>query len=269
MSVADNVREETKPIPDGGVPNAKRRSRETAPNAIGEFAGGVTEGLYDVAAETAQSVQDVLTTNPMTTVRKTGRVIAGAIDGAIAAEDTPAFIQASRAARAIRSASARDIGRAAGSVAGNVALGVVPEAALSKLAAVRRLRLAKPRPNFPPPQIGWVKETHKSTRPWVAYNDAANGARPGLAPALMRTMPDGSKRPVKFDGVQGDYVIDRKWGVRDAPHARAQLMRQSKVLSEHRLIGTWEVPDVAQKAKALKLLKKMNVTNINVRVVKP
>lgn len=28
----------------------------------------------------------------------------------------------------------------------------------------------------------------------------------------MRTMPDGSKRPVKFDGIQAEYVIDRKWG---------------------------------------------------------
>jgi hypothetical protein len=49
-------------------------------------------------------------------------------------------------------------------------------------------------------------------------------------------MADGSKRPVKFDGIQGDYVIDRKWKVIDAPHARAQLLCQSQVLAEHRLI---------------------------------
>ena len=83
------------------------------------------------------------------------------------------------------------------------------------------------------------------------------------------TMPDGSKRPVKFDGRQGEYVIDRKWGVRDAPHARAQLLRQSQVLAQHRLIGTWEVPTPVQRAKAVKLLKKMKVTNIKVRVIKP
>jgi hypothetical protein len=35
----------------------------------------------------------------------------------------------------------------------------------------------------------------------------------------MRTIADGSKRPVNFDGVQGNYVIDRKWSVRDMPHA--------------------------------------------------
>ena len=82
-------------------------------------------------------------------------------------------------------------------------------------------------------------------------------------------MPDGSKRPVKFDGIDGDYVIDRKWSVRDAPHARAQVLRQSEVLAQHRLIGVWEVPTAVEKAKALKLLKKMNVSNIKVRVVKP
>lgn len=97
----------------------------------------------------------------------------------------------------------------------------------------------------------------------------ATGAQPGRAPTLMRTMADGSKRPVKFDGIQGDYVIDRKWSVRDMPRARAQLLRQSQVLAEHRLIGTWEVPSPVQKIKALKLLKRMNVTNIHVKVVKP
>ena len=85
----------------------------------------------------------------------------------------------------------------------------------------------------------------------------------------MRTMADGSKRPVKFDGVQGDYVIDRIWSVRDMPHARAQILRKSKVLSRHRLIGIWAVPAPAQRTKSLKLLKKMNVTNIKVKVVKP
>lgn len=191
------------------------------------------------------------------------------IDTAIAAEDTPARIQVSRAAEAVANASARDIGRATGAVAANAALAATPGAALARVSALRRLRMARPRPTFDPPQIGWAKETIKSDEPWKAYNDSATGARPGQAPTLMRTMPDGSKRPVKFDGIQGEYVIDRKWGVRDAPHARAQLLRQSQVLAQHRLIGTWEVPTQVQKAKAVKLLKKMNVTNIKVRVVKP
>ncbi|WP_294239425.1 hypothetical protein [uncultured Sphingomonas sp.] len=191
------------------------------------------------------------------------------IDAAIAAEDTPARIQVSRAASAVANASARDIGRATGTVAGNVALAVAPGATLSKVAALRRLRMARPRTTYEPPQIGWVRETTRSKKSWKTYNDAAPGARAGQAPTLMRTMADGSKRPVKFDGIQGDYVIDRKWKVVDAPHARAQLLRQSQVLAEHRLIGTWEVPTLVEKNKALKLFKKMSVTNIHVKVVKP
>jgi len=85
----------------------------------------------------------------------------------------------------------------------------------------------------------------------------------------MRTLPDGSKRPVKFDGVQGEYMIDRKFAVSGKPRAVAQLLRQSQVLAQHRLIGIWEVPNVTQKNKALKLFKRYNVTNIKVRIVEP
>jgi len=129
--------------------------------------------------------------------------------------------------------------------------------------------LLRPRVTCAPPQIDWVKEMVLSEKPWKAYHVSATGSRAGQAPTLMRTMADGSKRPVKFDGVQGDYVIDRIWSVRDMPHARAQILRKSKVLSRHRLIGIWAVPAPAQRTKSLKLLKKMNVTNIKVKVVKP
>jgi len=52
-------------------------------------------------------------------------------------------------------------------------------------------------------------------------------------------------------------------------YAQAQLLRQSELLAQHRLIGTWEVPNEAERIAALKLLRQMNVTNIRVRVVKP
>jgi len=214
-------------------------------------------------------VHAALTTNPVTTVRNAGRGIAAMIDTAITAEDTPAHIQASRAASAVANASARDIGRAAGKVAGNVALAVAPGAALSKAAALRRLAIARPRITFDPPQIGWVKETTTSKKAWKPYNDSAPGARAGQAPTLMRTMPNGSKRPVKFDGIQGDFMVDRKWAVVNRPRSRAQILRQSEVLAQHRLIGTWEVPTPVEKTKALKLLKQMSITNIHVKVVKP
>lgn len=238
-------------------------------NPFTEFVGGVGEGLYDVGAETVAGGRAALTTNPVTTVRNAGRGIAGMIDAVIAAEDTPARIQASRAASAVANASARDIGRATGAVAGNVALAAAPGAALSKAAALRRLRMVRPRTTYDPLQIGWVTENIRSQKPWKAHNDAAAGAQPGRAPTLMRTMADGWKRPVKFDGIQGDDVIDRKWKVVDAPHARAQLLRQSQVLAEHRVIGLWEVPTPVQKTKAKDFFKTMNVTDIHVKVVKP
>ena len=166
-------------------------------------------------------VHAALTPNPVITVSNAGRKLAGMIDAAITAEDTPARIQIARAARAVASASARDIGRATGTVAGNIAIAAAPGAALNKASRLGQLRRAVPRTNYDPPQIGWVNETTKSDKPWKPYNDAATGARPGQAPTLMRTMPDGSKRPVNFDGVQGDYMIDRKWSVRDMPRARS------------------------------------------------
>ena len=239
------------------------------PNPVAEFAGGVGQGLYEVGEGTVAGFHAALTTNPVTTVRNAGRGIAAMIDTAIAGEDTPAHIQVSHAASAVANASARDIGRATGKVAGNVALAVAPGAALSKAAASRRLLIATPRMTFDPPQIGWVKETTKSKKPWKSYNDSAPGARAGQAPTLMRTMADGSKRPVKFDGIQGDYMIDRKWSVVNRPRSRAQILRQSEVLAQHRLIGAWEVPTPIDKTKALKLLKQMSITNIHVKVVRP
>ena len=82
-------------------------------------------------------------------------------------------------------------------------------------------------------------------------------------------MPDGSQRPVKFDGVDGDFVIDRKYGISLKPRSAAQALRQSAVLAQHRLIGTWEVPNDKQRLLALKLLKKNNIRNIKIRIVEP
>lgn len=204
----------TPPGTDGTKPAERGRGSDSTPvqqpNPITEFVGRVSQGIHDVAEGSATSLQAVLTTNPAATIRHAGREIAGMIDTVIAAEDTPARDQVSRAADAIAHASARDVGHAAGSVAGNVAFAIAPGAALGKVAALRRLRVAAPRDTFEPPQIGWVKETQNSKEAWKAYNDAATGARPGQAPSPMRTMPDGSKRSVKFDGVDGDYMIDRK-----------------------------------------------------------
>lgn len=108
-----------------------------------------------------------------------------------------------------------------------------------------------------------------SEKPWKAYNATATGARPGLVPTLTRTLLDGSKRSVKFDGVQGDTLIDRKRSVCSMPRAKAQTFRQSEVLSQHNLVAVWEVPDKKQLVAARRLLKKLKVGNIRARMVEP
>lgn len=252
----------TPPGPQRTLPSSNR-------NPTAEFLGGAGEGLYHVGKETVAGAYSLVTTNPITTVSNAAIGVAETIDSVLVAENTPARVHIARAVDTIAKASPRDLGRATGSIVGNVGLAVVPGAALSKVSALRRLRAVTPRTTYDPPQIGWMKETTRSGKPWKAYNDSATGARPAQAPTLMRTMADGSKRPVKFDGVQGDYVIDRKWSVVSRPRARDQILRQSAVLAEHRLIGTWEVPSPVQKTKALKLLKQLKITNIHVKVVKP
>lgn len=235
-----------------------------------EFMTGVGEGGYAVAKGTAKAIYSAVTTNPATTIGEIGNGISDKIDRAIAAEDTPARVHLSEAAKSIANASARDIGRAVGSTAANAALAAVPGVAAAKVTWLRRARLASHGKSFDAPTISWRKETISSKNERVvAYNDSAPGAQPGLAPALERTMPDGSRRYVKFDGVEGEYMIDRKWSVGRWKKSQDQLLRQSEVLAQHDLFATMEVPNRTEMKAALKLLKKLNIKNIKVRVVKP
>ena len=239
-------------------------------NTTTEFISGVGQGLYETVAGTASGAYSALTTNPVTTIRNAERGIAQTIDSAIAAEDVPAHVQVSRAASALRIASPHDVGRVTGAVAGSAALAVVPGVAMGRLAALRRLRNAgPPAPPYTPPDIRWVKESLGDESAFKRYNDAAFGARPGQAPAIRRTMPDGSKRPVKFDGLQGDTLIDRKLGVDGRQHAVDQMLRQSQALSENNLRAVWEVSSLKHMNKALKMLKKHNIRNISLRIVEP
>jgi hypothetical protein len=248
--------------------SAKGQPRRSSSIAT-EFLGGVAEGASEVVKGTLGSIYSAATTNPLTTIRDVEGGIARAIDRAIAAEDTPARIQLSRAAQATARASPRDVGRVVGSTAGSAALAVAPGAALARASTLRRLRRVQPRQVHQVPEAIWIREKLKSDKPWKAYNDAAPGARPGYAPSLYRTLPNGLKRPVKFDGIEGGAFIDRKWKVVDAPHARAQLLRQSRVLAENGATLFLEVPNTKMQRKAFKLLKKMRIHNIKVRIVAP
>lgn len=251
--------------------SASRRPGAEGPTGgpVSNFVAGVGEGLYDTAKGAVSNTYALVTTNPVTTIRETNAGVAAMLDGVIAAEDTPAYRQIARAGQAMASASARDIGRATGHAAGTVAIGAATNTALSRVATLRRMKMARVYPARESPSITWSKETLKKGLPSTLYNDAAPGARPGLAPALMRRMPDGTMRRVKFDGIDGEYRIDRKWKVVNLPNARAQILRQSKVLAQNGVHGMWEVPTAAQRANAFKAIIKAKVANIKVRVVEP
>jgi filamentous hemagglutinin len=103
--------------------------------------------------------------------------------------------------------------------------------------------------------------------------DAATGARSSIpsqtrqVPVLDRTLPDGTSAPVKFDGIDGNVLIDRKTTVTTFPKSEAQALRQSEALQQNGLTGRWEVPNETQAARARKMLNGLGITNISVQVV--
>lgn len=123
-------------------------------------------------------------------------------------------------------------------VGGNVALATAPVEALSKVAPVHRPGSARPRPIYAPPQVGWVKEMLRSDGYWKAHDDAATGARPGHALTLTRTISDGSKRPVKFDGLEAITRTTESSRL-SMRHADEPICFSGhRLLAAHRLIGT-------------------------------
>ena len=250
-----------------------------------DFATGFGEGAYDVAKGTAKGLYSLATTNPATTFSNLETGAAGLIDAAIKAEDTPGYIQFERAKASVTHASAKDWGRATGAVAGNVALAATPGAIAAKVSTtVRAGKIEAIIVSKGPPKITWVDETPTfSGRTKVqarAYNDSATGARSsvlskkGQAPAIERTMPDGTKRLVKFDGtdfdsIYGHVMTDRKWSIVMRKNLKDQALRQSQALSKNNLIGIWEVPTKSKMLQATRLLEELGISNIKVRIVKP
>lgn len=122
--------------------------------------------------------------------------------------------------------------------------------------------------------IRWVNENAGMGQAARMYNDSAPGARSsletrsGLAPAIDRTMPDGTSRPVKFDGLDGNIMVDRKISVVTTQKAKDQALRQSEALTQNGLTGRWEVSNEAQAVRARKMLSELGISNITVKVVR-
>jgi len=252
-----------------------RRAKEAVTPVV-EFMHGIGDAAYDLAKDVGYGVVAVATTRPDRTLRNVEDWLAGTIDTWIAAEDTPAYVQADRALNWLTHASPHDLGYALGKTVGNITLAVAPEAVAAKISFARRAaRMRRVEVPTDPPDVRWVDEAPMRDGPAKDYQDSVPGARSNAAtkrrqvPALERTMPDGKKRLVKFDGVRGRIMIDRKWRIVRTDKAKEQALRQSEVLSQHDLVGHWEVPNEKERRYAKKLFDKLGIINIKARTVKP
>lgn len=121
--------------------------------------------------------------------------------------------------------------------------------------------------------ITWIDEDASMSAQAKAYDQAAMGSRSNIetgksqAPSLTRTTVDGQITAVRFDGVDGDVLIDRKLSVVTTQKAKNQLFRQSEALQQNGFLGRWEVPTQVQANRATKLFNELGVTNITVKVV--
>ena len=122
-------------------------------------------------------------------------------------------------------------------------------------------------------KIDWKDENASMSERARAYDDSAQGARSNLetknsqAPQVYRTLESGKKKAVRFDGAEGNILIDRKVSVVTTEKAKNQAVRQSQALEENGLTGRWEVTKESEAKRARKIFDEKNITNIKVRVV--
>jgi filamentous hemagglutinin len=121
--------------------------------------------------------------------------------------------------------------------------------------------------------VKWVDENAGMSPRARDYNDSASGARSnidtkkGQAPTIDRIDESGKSKPVRFDGVDGDIMIDRKISVVTTPKAKNQALRQSEALKNNGMTGRWEVPNQAQANRAQKVFDELGIKNIEVKIV--
>ncbi len=105
------------------------------------------------------------------------------------------------------------------------------------------------------------------------YQSGVTGARSNpvtgrsQAPQLEYTDANRQSATVKFDGLEGDVLIDRKISIHTGPKTRLLAQRQSTALTQAGFTGVWEVPSAAEAARATRILTQEGITNITVRIV--
>ncbi|MCX8995424.1 type VI secretion system tube protein Hcp, partial [Citrobacter portucalensis] len=92
-------------------------------------------------------------------------------------------------------------------------------------------------------KVKWVDENAGMSKRARNYNDSATGARSnihtqkGQAPTIGRTDTKNNNRPVRFDGVDGNIMIDRKISVVTTQKAKDQAVRQPNALENNKMTG--------------------------------
>jgi hypothetical protein len=109
----------------------------------------------------------------------------------------------------------------------------------------------------------WVDEIADMGETARDYQDGAEGARSNIQTGNRQAPVVGG---VRFDGWDGDVLIDRKTSVTSFAKTKTQAMRQSHALAKEGLRAVWEVPNEAQARKAQSLLDELGISNIAPRV---
>lgn len=90
-----------------------------------------------------------------------------------------------------------------------------------------------------------------------------------MVPRLEMANPKGGRKiTAKFDGVDGNFVIDRKLNPYFSAKSIGQVLRQARVARYNGVRVRWELPSPAAKAAAKRLLAVAGRSNrITVKVV--
>jgi hypothetical protein len=109
----------------------------------------------------------------------------------------------------------------------------------------------------------WVDELAEMSPRASDYQAGAEGARSNVTTGSPQApVVEG----VRFDGVDGDVLIDRKVSVHLGEKTKLQAMRQSQALAKANLRAVWEVPNEAQARRVEKLMSDLGITNITARI---
>ena len=246
----------------GRMPGTHRATIST--RSPSSSAGSVKE-LYGVGKNTVTGMRDALTTHPGTTIRNANPGIASMIGAAIAAEGVPTRVQISRMASTAAHASAWDIGRAAGTVGGNAALATVPAVAVSEISVLRRLRLARPRSVFDPPQVDGLEK-------WPSLKNLGNCI---MIQRLMRV-----RVLFQFDANDGEWfeavddIRSHSGRLLDGPKiiCRGQAPRPVSSFTPTRSIDSASTyramlcPQSRKETRRTQIIQKLKVTTFHVKV---